>query len=232
MSIAESAVTPFTGNVREFASLAPRDVMGARNFSDTLTDYVESIDHLKQMQREDKEEPHFYSDLATNALGSGMIGATAGLGKGLLWDRGAGPAVLPTAAALGGIGVASSLVYGLLRRRLRNKRRESAYNTIVNTPAYVRDIYRYPDLQKKVREFADTRWTPYYGMEGGALAGSLASLAGGWASGASKSKNLALAAGGGIAGAGAGALLGYLLRERRRKQLLRSIESETMSGPE
>lgn len=232
MSIAESAITPLTGNVREFETVVPRTLLGERNFSDKLTDYVESLDDLQELQREERRDPNFYANLASAAIGSGLIGAGAGAAKGVLWDRGLGPSVAPAAAGLGAVGVGSALLYGILRKRLRNRLREASYKTLVSTPAYIRDIYRYPQLRKKVQEFANTRWLPYYGIEGGALAGGLGALAGGWATGADKSKNLALTVGGSIAGAGAGAVLGYLLRERRRKQLLRTIRDETIADPQ
>lgn len=231
MSVFDSALTPVTQNVRDFSGIVPKDTFGQRTFSEQLTDYVESVDAIRSTQRDEERERRGLKQYLGPAVASGLVGAGAGAVKGLLWDRGVGASMAPVVGTFAGLGAASSLLYNVLRSNLRNRLRESSYRTVMETPAVIRDVYRFPELQQRVRDFGQTRWLPWRMMEGGALLGGLGALAGGWLANTDKGKNVALTAGGSIAGAGAGAVLGYLLRERRRKQLLTSITDDIGQPP-
>jgi 8-oxo-dGTP pyrophosphatase MutT (NUDIX family) len=134
------------------------------------------------------------------------------------------PAVVGTAAGIGG---ASALAFTLARHALRKTLARRAQQRVSAASPAAQLVTSHPETVDKAREWASAQWSPYLGLELGALVGAVGPAAFTAAQPDSSHGSTALRAGigagiGGLAGLG----IGYLYRKRKQREFLEHVERE------
>lgn len=213
-------VAPITQGVRDVANLLPAPDSAA--LSDEVADLVAAQDEL---QRQREESTSLARRASLNTLIGAALGGTLGAVKAYPFTRQFGnPAVVGTAAGIGG---ASALAFTLARHALRKTLARRAQQRVSAASPAAQLVTSHPETVDKAREWASAQWSPYLGLELGALVGAVGPAAFTAAQPDSSHGSTALRAGigagiGGLAGLG----IGYLYRKRKQREFLEHVERE------